>query len=64
VGASPDPLERARQLFDGFEAELRAELPAGADIFDAHVHLGNDIDGMVGRYEELLETMDRFGISR
>jgi predicted TIM-barrel fold metal-dependent hydrolase len=28
------------------------------------VHLGNDIDGMIGRYEELLETMDRFGVSR
>jgi predicted TIM-barrel fold metal-dependent hydrolase len=64
VGASPDPLERARRLFDDFEAELRQELPAGADVFDAHVHLGNDIDGMVGRYEELLETMDRFGVSR
>jgi uncharacterized protein len=59
-----EPLERAQELFAGFEAELRAELPAGADIFDAHTHLGDDIDGMTGRFEELEATMDRYGISR
>jgi predicted TIM-barrel fold metal-dependent hydrolase len=59
-----EPLERARELFAGFEAELRAELPAGADIFDAHTHLGDDIDGMAGRYEELEAILDRYGISR
>jgi uncharacterized protein len=59
-----EPLERARQLFAAFEAELRAELPAGADIVDAHTHLGNDIDGMVGHYEELIEMLDQFGFSR
>ncbi|MDX6472918.1 MAG: uncharacterized protein QOK22_1734 [Gaiellaceae bacterium] len=59
-----EPLERAQELFSLFEAELRAELPAGADIFDAHVHLGNDIDGMVGSYEELESLMDRYGVSR
>ena len=59
-----EPLERAQELFAGFEAELRAELPAGADVFDAHTHLGNDIDGMVGRFEELLAVMDRYDISR
>jgi predicted TIM-barrel fold metal-dependent hydrolase len=57
-------LERAQELFDGFEAELRKELPAGAEIFDAHTHLGTDIDSMVGRYDELEELMDRYGISR
>ena len=59
-----EPLERARELFAGFEAELRAELPAGADIFDAHTHLGDDIDGMAGRFDELLGIMDRYGVSR
>ena len=59
-----EPLERAQQLFAEFEAELHSELPAGTDIFDAHVHLGEDIDGMVGRYEELEALMDRYGISR
>jgi uncharacterized protein len=59
-----EPLDRAHELFSQFEAELRAELPVGADIFDAHTHLGNDIDGMVGHYEELETIMDRFGASR
>ncbi len=59
-----EPLERAQELFSQFEAELRTEIPAGAEIFDAHVHLGTDIDGMVGRYEELLALMDRYGVSR
>jgi predicted TIM-barrel fold metal-dependent hydrolase len=59
-----EPLERAQELFDGVEAELREELPKGAEIFDAHTHLGTDIDGMVGRYDELEELMDRYGISR
>jgi predicted TIM-barrel fold metal-dependent hydrolase len=59
-----EPLERAQELFSLFETELRAELPAGADIFDAHVHLGNDIDGMVGSYEELESGMDKYGVSR
>ncbi len=58
-----EPLERAQELFDGFEAELREELPAGAEIFDAHTHLGTDIVGMVGRYDELEEVMDRYRVS-
>jgi Predicted metal-dependent hydrolase of the TIM-barrel fold len=59
-----EPLERAQELFSQFEAELHDELPAGADIFDAHTHLGTDLDGMLGRYEELEAGMDRFGVSR
>jgi uncharacterized protein len=59
-----EPLDRAQELFAAFEAELRAELPPGAGIFDAHTHLGDDIDGMSGRYDELLGVMDRYGISR
>jgi len=59
-----EPLDRARELFAAFEAQLRSEMPAGADVFDAHTHLGDDIDGMVGRYEELEAMLDRYGISR
>ena len=59
-----EPLERAAALFASFEDELRGELPAGADIFDAHTHLGNDVDGMVGSFEELVEGMGRYGVSR
>ncbi len=57
-------LDRALALSAAWDDVLRAELPPGADVFDAHVHLGHDIDGMSGRYEELLELMDRYGVSR
>jgi predicted TIM-barrel fold metal-dependent hydrolase len=59
-----EPLERAHELFASFEAQLRAELPRGVRLFDAHVHLGNDIDGMNGRYEELDAIFDRYGFER
>ena len=59
-----DALDRAAALFARWEAELRDELPSGVDIFDAHVHLGHDIDGMVGHFEELEALMDKFGVSR
>ena len=47
-----------------WDDELRALLPDGADIFDAHLHLGHDIDGMVGDYDQLEQLMARYGISR
>jgi predicted TIM-barrel fold metal-dependent hydrolase len=59
-----DVLDRAQKLFDSYDEELRRELPADAEIFDAHVHLGNDIDGMSGRFDELMEITNRYGISR
>jgi uncharacterized protein len=59
-----EALKRAQELVEEWDEELRRELPAGADIFDAHVHLGNDIDGMTGEYDELLRVMDRYAISR
>jgi uncharacterized protein len=59
-----DALERAEQVTASWDERLRADLPSGLEIFDAHTHLGTDIDGMVGRYEELLGSMDRYGISR
>ncbi len=60
-----EAIERAQELVAQWDKELRRELPsAGADIFDAHLHLGNDIDGMVGDYDELAGVMERYGISR
>ncbi|MDQ3671272.1 MAG: amidohydrolase family protein [Actinomycetota bacterium] len=56
-------LERARAIVEGYETELRSEVPADAYLFDAHTHLGDDIDGMRGRYEELTSLLDRFGFS-
>ena len=54
-------LERARTVVETWEEELRRELPENAYLFDVHTHLGNDIDGMVGSYDELSSVLDRFG---
>jgi hypothetical protein len=59
-----DPLQRAQKLMAQWDEELRRELPDGAEIFDAHTHLGTDIDGMVGIYDDLLRGMEKYGISR
>jgi predicted TIM-barrel fold metal-dependent hydrolase len=59
-----DPRARAAQLIAWHDAELRRRLPVGAEIFDAHLHLGTDIDGMLGDYDALEELMGRYGISR
>jgi predicted TIM-barrel fold metal-dependent hydrolase len=54
-------LERARSVVAAWDEELRRELPENAYLFDVHTHLGNDIDGMVGSYEELTGLLDRYG---
>jgi predicted TIM-barrel fold metal-dependent hydrolase len=59
-----DALQREHELMAQWDDEVRRELPEGAAIFDAHVHLGHDIDGMVGELDTLLGLMDRYGISR
>jgi predicted TIM-barrel fold metal-dependent hydrolase len=55
-------LQKASRLVDSWDARLRAGLPPDEPIFDAHVHLGNDIDGMVGDYDELERIQARYGI--
>jgi uncharacterized protein len=57
-------LARAQAVVAEYDEELTRELPEGAEIFDVHVHLGQDIDGMRGEYDELIRFMDRYGISR
>src|SRR6476661_4269436 len=59
-----DARSRAEELVSAWDDELRRLLPDGTDIFDAHLHLGNDIDGMVGDYDGLEQLMSRYGISR
>jgi predicted TIM-barrel fold metal-dependent hydrolase len=59
-----DARARALELVEQWHRELRRLLPADADIFDAHLHLGHDIDGMVGDYGQLIELMDAYGMSR
>lgn len=55
------PLDRARTIVETYDATLGSELPEGVRLFDAHTHLGNDIDGTEGRYDELTSTLDRYG---
>ena len=59
-----EALARAQTLVDRYAEELSAALPEGAEIFDAHVHLGHDIDGFSGGYEDLLAVNERYAISR
>jgi uncharacterized protein len=59
-----EPIERAQQLLQTYSDELAQLIPTGSEIFDAHVHLGTDIDGFVGIQDELLSIMDRFGIQK
>jgi uncharacterized protein len=59
-----EPLSRAYQLLSLYDDQLRRLLPTDAEIFDAHVHLGHDIDGFSGQYEELERIMETYGISR
>ncbi len=59
-----EALARASALLDGYAEMAQAELPTDASIFDAHTHLGDDIDGMVGDRDELLATQSLYGIER
>jgi uncharacterized protein len=59
-----DPHGRAQELVDAYDAELRQLIPDGAELFDAHLHLGHDIDGMVGDYDRLEQVMGHYGIGR
>ena len=58
-----DTLERERRLLAAYDDELTRELPAGAELFDAHVHLGDDIDGFRGVYDDLERMQARYGFS-
>ena len=53
-----EEFERAQALLTRYEDELLDMLPADAEIFDAHVDLGHDIDGQIGVYEELERLND------
>jgi predicted TIM-barrel fold metal-dependent hydrolase len=59
-----ETFERASRLVDEYRRELRKLLPDGAELFDAHVHVGRDIDGFVAPYEELMAFLARDGVTR
>jgi predicted TIM-barrel fold metal-dependent hydrolase len=55
---------RARRLLSGYDEELRRVMPEDAELFDAHVHVGRDIDGFVAPYDELMSFLARYGVDR
>ncbi len=59
-----DALERAHAILDEVANRIAAELPSDAVLFDAHTHLGDDIDGMRGRPDEMLAMFDSVGITQ
>ncbi len=59
-----DVFERAQGLIADYDRQLRETLPKDAEVFDAHVHLGLDIDGFRGVYEELEKELDAVNASR
>jgi len=59
-----EAVERARRLLSGYDEELRRAIPEGAELFDAHVHVGRDIDGFVAPYDELISFLGRYGVGR
>ena len=59
-----DAQARALEVIEQWDTELRRLVPEGAHVFDAHLHLGNDIDGMVGDYDQLEQLMGRYDIPR
>jgi uncharacterized protein len=57
-------LERARRLIETYEDELRRLLPEGTLLFDAHVHVGRDLDGFVAPLDELSAFLRRDRVER
>ena len=62
--AVEEAVERARRLVAEYDDELRRLVPEGAEIFDAHVHVGRDIDGFVAPYDELMSLLGRYDVNR
>ena len=59
-----EAVERARRLVSEYDKELGPAIPEGAELFDAHVHVGRDIDGFVAPYDELMSFLARYGVDR
>jgi uncharacterized protein len=57
-------LERARALVERYEGEAKSLLPNGAALFDVHVHVGRDIDGMVAPFDDLTDFLRRWNVER
>jgi uncharacterized protein len=57
-------LERAQALVAAYDDELRRLIPDGVELFDAHVHVGTDIDGFVAPLDDLLGLFRHYGVRR
>jgi predicted TIM-barrel fold metal-dependent hydrolase len=55
-------IERAEELLAGQGEQIKALLPEGCEPFDAHTHLGLDIDGHTLSVEQHLALMDGAGV--
>lgn len=62
--AVSDLYARARALIGDYDDELRRLVPDGAELFDAHVHCGTDIDGFTSPLDELSAFLRSTGIAR
>ena len=59
-----DAFEQAQALVAAYEEEVRGLLPPEASLFDAHIHVGRDLDGIVATPEDVTAFLGRFGVSR
>jgi predicted TIM-barrel fold metal-dependent hydrolase len=57
------PLERAHRILADVTVDVLAGVPDGAVLFDVHTHLGDDLDGMRGRPDEMLAMFESIGIT-
>ncbi|HJS69784.1 MAG TPA: amidohydrolase family protein [Gaiellaceae bacterium] len=57
-------MERARKLVAVYDDEVAALLPKDVELFDAHVHVGTDIDGFVSSLDDLLAFLAKDGVAR
>ena len=51
------------ELVARYDGEVRRVVPKDTEVFDAHLHLGRDIDGMVGDYEQLESLMAQYRVA-
>ena len=63
VATVTSPLERADTLIASAQEEARGLLSRRTTIFDAHVHVGRDIDGFVSSYDDLVGFLVDCGAS-
>lgn len=55
-------LASAQRALEPWDHRLTDELSFATEIFDAHLHLGRDVDGLIGDYEELIRMIDSYGV--